>query len=97
MVDVNSMVSIYKVYNNNLVPTNIPSYFQKVNASQIITSIRKNCSFEIRFNWNTQKAACFRVKGPPMWYNMGADITLCTSLQQYRLDLSIYNYILLFH
>lgn len=50
MVDVNSMVSMYKVYNTNLLPTNIPSYFQKVNAIQIITSIRKNCSFEIRFN-----------------------------------------------
>ena len=76
MVDFNSMVFLYKVY-NNLLPANIMLYFQKVNASHYHNIRMKNYNFKIRFSRTTKKAECISIKGPKMWNDLPADIKLC--------------------
>ena len=84
MVDFNSMVFMYKVY-NNLLPANIMLYFQKVNASHYHKMRMKNCNFKIRFSRTTKKAECISVKGPKMWNDLSADIKLCNSIYNFFL------------
>ena len=56
------MVFMYKVY-NNLLPTNIMLYFQKVNVSHHNNICMKNFNLKIRFSRPTKKAECISVKG----------------------------------
>ena len=55
MVNFNSMVFMYKVY-NSLLPANILLYFQKVNASHNHNIRKKNCNFKIRYSRTTKKS-----------------------------------------
>ena len=83
MVDFNSMVFVYKVY-NNLLPANIMLYYQKVNASHYHNTRMKNCNFQIRFSRTTKKAECISIKGPKMWNDLPADIKLCNSIYKFK-------------
>ena len=83
MVDFNSMVFMYKVY-NNLLPANIMLCYQKVNASQYHNIRMKNCNFKIRFSRTTKKAECISIKGPKMWNDLPADIKLCNSIYKFK-------------
>ena len=71
MVNLKSMVFMYKVY-NKLLPAHIMSYFKKSLPVHM-----KNCHFKIRFSRATNKSECISVKGPNMWNDMPADIKLC--------------------
>ena len=82
MVDFNSMVFMYKVY-NNLLPANIMLYYQKVNASQYHNIRMKNCNLKIRFSRTTKKAECISIKGPKMWNARPADIKLRNSIYKF--------------
>ena len=52
VVDFNNMVFMYKEF-NNLLPTNIMLYFQKVSASHYHNIRMKNCNFKIRISRTT--------------------------------------------
>ena len=83
MVNFNSMVFMYKVY-NSLLPANILLYFQKVNASHNHNICKKNCNFKIRYSRTTKKSDCISVKGPKIWNDLCDDIKLCNSIYQFK-------------
>ena len=83
MVNFKSMVFMYKVY-NKLLPANIMSYFQKINACHNHNVRMKNCNFKIKFSRTTKKSECISVKGPKMWNDMPADIKLCKSMFTFK-------------
>ena len=83
MVNFNSMVFMYKVY-NSLLPANILLYFQKVNASHNHNIHKKNCNFKIRYSRTTKKSDCISVKGPKIWNDLCDDIKLCNSIYQFK-------------
>ena len=66
MVNFNSMMFMYKVY-NSLLPANILLYFQKVNASHYHNVRKNNSNFKIRFSRTAKKSDCISVKGPKIW------------------------------
>ena len=90
MVNFNSMVFMYKVY-NSLLPANILLYFQKVNASHNHNIRKKNGNFKIRFSRTTKKSDCISVKGPKIWNDLCDDIKLCNSIINSRKIIKLYS------
>ena len=79
-----SMVFMFKVYANRL-PTNLLSFFKKVNDSHNYNT--RNINNKFKFTRKTQKdvtahAVC--VKGPTVWNILNIDVNLCKTTVQFK-------------
>ena len=77
------MVFMFKVY-AKLLPTNLLSFFKKVNDSHNYNTRNNNKKFKIRFTRTTQKAGTIFVKGPKLWNVLNIDVKLCKSTVQVK-------------
>ena len=62
IIDLNSLVFMYKAL-HNLLPTNLLSYFKKVNDSHNHNIINNTLSFKVRFRRTSKKALSICIKG----------------------------------
>ena len=83
MVTFNSMVFMYKVFNNSL-PNNLLVYFKKVNDCHEHNTRKNNVNFKIRFSRTTMKATSLCMKAPKMWNELCNSVKLCTSVQEFK-------------
>ena len=83
MVTFNSMVFMYKVFNNSL-PNNLLVYFKKVNDCHEHNTRKNNVNFKIRFSRTTMKATSLCTKAPKMWNELCNSVKLCTSVQDFK-------------
>ena len=83
IVHFNSMVFMLKVY-ANLLPTNLLSFFKKVNDSHTYNTRNNNNKFKIRFTRTTQKAGTICVKGPKLCNVLNVDVKLCKTTVQLK-------------
>ena len=81
------MVFMFKVH-ANLLPTNLLSFFKKVNDSHNYNTRINNNKFKIRFTRTTQKARttgyscmCKRAK---LWNILDIDVKLCKTTVQFK-------------
>ena len=75
ITDLNSLVFMYKAF-HNLLPTNLLSYFKKVNDSHNHNIINNTLSFKVRFRRTSKKALSVCIKGCKMWNALSPDIKL---------------------
>ena len=83
MVTFNSMVFMYKVFNNSL-PNNLLVYFKKVNDCHEHNTRKNNVNFKIGFSRTTMKATSLCMKAPKMWNELCNSVKLCTSVQEFK-------------
>ena len=87
LVNFNSMVFMYKVFNNSL-PNNLLVYVKKVYDCHEHNIRNNNVNFKIRFSRTTMKAASLCMKAPKMWNAIIAfhiySVKLCTSVQEFK-------------
>ena len=83
MVTFNSMVFMYKVFNNSL-PNNLLVYFKKVNDCHEHNTRKNNVNFKIRFSRTTMKATSLCMKAPKLWNELCNSVKLCTSVQEFK-------------
>ena len=76
IIDLSSLVFMYKAF-HNLLPTNLMSYFQKVNDSQNQNTRNNTPSFEVRYcRTSKKKALSICVKVSKMWNALSPNIIL---------------------
>ena len=83
LVNFNSMVFMYKVFNNSL-PNNLLVYFKKVYDCHEHNTRNNNVNFKIRFSRTTMKATSLCMKAPKMWNELCNSVKLCTSVQEFK-------------
>ena len=83
MVNFNSMVFMYKVFNNSL-PNNLLVYFKKVYDCHQHNTRKNNVNFKIRFSRITMKATSLCMKAPTMWNELCNSVKLCSSGQEFK-------------
>ena len=83
MVNFNSMVFMYKVFNNSL-PNNLLVYFKKVYDCHQHNTRKNNVNFKIRFSRTTMKATSLCMKAPKMWNELCNSVKLCSSVQELK-------------
>ena len=83
LVNFNSMVFMYKVFNNSL-PNNLLVYFKKVYDCHEHNTRNNNVNFKIRFRITTMKATSLCMKAPKMWNELCNSVKLCTSVQEFK-------------
>ena len=83
MVNFNSMVFMYKVFNNSL-PNNLLVYFKKVYDCHQHNTRKNNVNFKIRFSRTTMKATSLCMKAPKMWNELCNSVKLCFSVQEFK-------------
>lgn len=83
MVNFNSMVFMYKVFNNSL-PNNLLVYFKKVYDCHQHNTRKNNVNFKIRFSRTTMKATSLCMKAPKMWNELCNSVKLCSSVQEFK-------------
>ena len=74
MVNFNSMVFVYKVFNNSL-PNNLLVYFKKVYTR------KNNVNF---FSRTAMKATSLCMKAPKIWNELCNSVKLCNSVQEFK-------------
>ena len=70
---------MYKAF-HNLLPTNMLSYFTKVNDSHNLNTINNTLSIKVRYRRTSKKALCICVKGSKLWNALSSDINLRANL-----------------
>ena len=75
------MVFMFKVY-AKLLPTNLLSFFKKVNDSHNYNTRNNKKKFNIRFTRTTQKDGTICVKG--LWNVLNIDVKLCKTTVQFK-------------
>ena len=83
MVNFNSMVFMYKVFNNSL-PNKLLVYFKKVYDCHQHNTRKNNVNFKIRFSRTTMKATSLCMKAPKMWIELCNSVKLCSSVQEFK-------------
>ena len=83
LVNFNSMVFMYKVFNNSL-PNNLLVYFKKVYDCHEHNTRNNNVNFKIRFSRTTMKATSLCMEAPKMWNELCNSVKLCTSVQEFK-------------
>ena len=76
------MVLMYKIY-NNLIPSNILSYFCMVNMSHDHDT-RQAGHFKNMCCRTTLKSMCLSVRGPVMWNKLHTDLKNSTSVNMFK-------------
>ena len=74
---------MFKVY-PNLLPTNLLSFFKKVNDSHNYNTRNNNNKFEIRFTRTTQKAGTILLRGPKLWNILNIEVKSCKTTVQFK-------------
>ena len=82
MVQFKSMVLMYKIY-NNLMPSNILSYFCMVHMSHDHDT-RQAGHFKNMYCRTTLKSMCLSVRGPVMWNKLHTDLKNSTSVNMFK-------------
>ena len=85
IIDLNRLVFMYKAF-HNLLPTNLLSYFKKVNDSHN-DNTRNNTlslSFKVRFRRTSKKALSICIKGSKMWNALSPDIKLSRNANAFK-------------
>ena len=82
-IDLNSLVFMYKAF-HNLLPTNLLSYFKKVNDSHNHNTRKNTLSFKVRYRRTSKKALSICVKGSKMWNALSPDIKLSRNVNVFK-------------
>ena len=82
LVQFKSMVLMYKIY-NNLMPSNILSYFCMVHMSHDHDT-RQAGHFKNMYCRTTLKSMCLSVRGPVMWNKLHTDLKNSTSVNMFK-------------
>ena len=80
IIDLNSLVFMYKAF-QNLLPTNLLSYFKKINDSHNHNTRNNNLRFKVRYRRTSKKALSMCVKGSKMWNALSPDIKLTSNIK----------------
>ena len=84
MVNANSMVFMYKVFNNSL-PKKLLVYFKKVYDCHQHNTRENKVNFKIRFSRPTMKATrLYIMKAPKIWIELCNSVKLCNSVQEFK-------------
>ena len=83
IIDLNSLVFMYKAF-HNLLPTNLLSYFKKVNDSHNHNIRNNTLSFKVRFRRTSKKALSICIKGCKMWKALSPDIKLSRNANAFK-------------
>ena len=83
IIDLNSLVFINKAF-HNLLPTNLLSYFKKVNDSHNHNTRNNTLSFKVRFRRTSKKALSICIKGSKMWNALSPDIKLSRNANAFK-------------
>ena len=83
IIDLNSLVFMYKAF-HNLLPTNLLSYFKKVNDSHNHNIRNNTLSFKVRFRRTSKKALSICIKGCKMWNALSPDIKLSRNANAFK-------------
>ena len=83
IIDLNSLVFMYKAF-HNLLPTNLLSYFKKVNDSHNYNIRNNTLSFKVRFRRTSKKALSICIKGCKMWNALSPDIKLSRNANAFK-------------
>ena len=81
-IDLNSLVFMYKAF-HNLLPTNLLSYFKKVNDSHNHNTRNNNLSFKVRYRRTSKKSLSICVEGSKMWNALSPDIKLSRNVNAF--------------
>ena len=82
LVKFKSMVLMYKIY-NNLMPSNILSYFCMVHMSHDHAT-RQAGHFKNRYCRTTLKSVCLSIRGPVMWNKLHSDLKNSTTVNMFK-------------
>ncbi len=82
-IDLNSLVFMCKAF-HNLLPTNLLSYFKKVNDSHNHNTRNNTLSFKVRYRRTSKKALSICVKRSKMWNALSADIKLSRNVNVFK-------------
>ena len=74
---------MYKAF-HNLLPTNLMSYFQKVNDSHNHNTRNNTLSFKVRYRRTSKKAFSICVKGSKMWNALSPNIKLSRNVNAFK-------------
>ena len=89
MVNFNSMVFMFKVFNNSS-PNNLLVYFKKVYNCHQHNTRKNNVNFnKIKFNRRTMKATSLCMKAN-IWNELCNSVKLCNSVQEFKHKYKIY-------
>ena len=81
IIDLNSLVFMYKAFHNSLgLPANLLSYFKNVNHN----TRNNNLNFKVRYRRTTRKALSICVKGSKMWNSLSRDIKLSRNVNAFK-------------
>ena len=83
IIDLNSLVFMYKAF-HSLLPTNLLSYFKKVNDSNNHNIRNNTLSFKVRFRRTSKKALSICIKGCKMWNALSPDIKLSRNANAFK-------------
>ena len=83
IIDLNSLVFMYKAF-HNLLPTNLLSYFKKVNDSHNHNTRNNTLSFKVGFRRTSKKALSICIKGSKMWNALSPDIKLSRNANAFK-------------
>ena len=82
LVKFKSMVSMYKIY-NNLMPSNILSYFCMVHMSHDHDTCQAG-HFKNMYCRTTLKSMCLSIRGPVMWNKLHSDLKNSTTVNMFK-------------
>ena len=82
LVKFKSMVLMYKIY-NNLMPSNILSYFCMVHMSHD-RDTRQAGHFKNMYCRTTLKSMCLSIRGPVMWNKLHSDLKNSTTVNMFK-------------
>ena len=75
LLSLTALVFMYKAF-HNVLPTNVLSYFKKVNDSHNHNTINCTLSFKVGYRRTSKKTLSICVKDSNMWKALSSDITL---------------------
>ena len=83
LVNFNSMVFMYKVFNNSL-PNNLLVYFGKVYDFHQHNTRKNNVNFKIRFSGTTMKSTSLCIMAQQIRNELCNSVNLCNSVQDLK-------------
>ena len=83
-LDLSSLVFMYNAF-HNLLPTNLISYFQKVNDSHTHNTRNNTLSLKLRYRRTSKKKAfSICVKGSKMWNALSPNLKLSRNVNAFK-------------
>ena len=82
-LNVFDIIDLNKAF-HNLLPTNLLSYFKKVNDSHNHNTRNNTLSFKVRSRRTSKKALSICIKGSKMWNALSPDIKLSRNANAFK-------------